>query len=160
MNKVLSLSPQVRPSWFGPKEDAVRYYGLRLAEINQKLRPKQAAKLEAAKNIERFRRKELRNMGASLENMAMYFVDQLARGGAEDEDGNARVSWLERRGGDYAALESHPLQMLHERQQLGESRIGSWRAAPPPGGGSRGGEAAERTAVPPRGGSGRAQQRR
>lgn len=31
-------------------------------------------------NVERFRRKELRNMGASLENMALYFVEQLDRG--------------------------------------------------------------------------------
>lgn len=39
----------VRSSCFGPKVDAVHYYGKRLAEINQKLRPKQEAKLEAAK---------------------------------------------------------------------------------------------------------------
>ncbi len=41
--------PMVRPSWCGPKVDAIQFYGKRLAEINQRLRPKQEAKLEAAK---------------------------------------------------------------------------------------------------------------
>lgn len=49
VKKVLHVSPTVRSSCFGPKEDAVQYYGKKLAEINQKLRPKQEAKLEAAK---------------------------------------------------------------------------------------------------------------
>lgn len=39
----------VRYSWCSPKVDAVRHYGNVLAEINNQLRPKQAAKLEAAK---------------------------------------------------------------------------------------------------------------
>ncbi|CAM9820296.1 unnamed protein product [Pylaiella littoralis] len=106
----LGTPPMVNSSWFGPKVNAIQHYVTQLAQINEKLRPKQEAKLEAAKNIERFRRKELRNMGASLENLALYFVDQLDRGGAEDEDGNARVSWLERRGGDREF--TSPLQPL------------------------------------------------
>lgn len=39
----------VRPTWFGPKVDGVEHFGTQLAQLNQKLRPKQAAKLEAAK---------------------------------------------------------------------------------------------------------------
>ena len=39
--------------------------------------------------------------------------------GAEDEDGNARVSWLERRGGDMDYnLHSHPLRGLVERHEV------------------------------------------
>lgn len=47
--QALDVSPTIRPSCFGPKVDAIQHYGTRLAEINQKLRPKQEAKLEAAK---------------------------------------------------------------------------------------------------------------
>lgn len=34
----------------------------------------------APKTVERLKRKELRNMSESLENMALYFIDQLNRG--------------------------------------------------------------------------------
>lgn len=47
--QALGVPPVVRSSWFGPKVDAVEYYGTRLAKLNQKLRPKQEQKLEAAK---------------------------------------------------------------------------------------------------------------
>ncbi|CAM9886964.1 unnamed protein product, partial [Hapterophycus canaliculatus] len=61
--QALNVPPMVRPSWCGPKVNAIEYHLRCLAEINHKLRPKQEAKLEAAKNVERFRRKELRKMG-------------------------------------------------------------------------------------------------
>jgi len=41
--------------------------------------------------------------------------------GAEDEDGNARVSWLERRGGDrdYAIIEPPPpMETLAEGREV------------------------------------------
>lgn len=47
--QALNVAPIVRPSCFAPKVDAIQYYGQRLAELNQKLRPKQEHKLEAAK---------------------------------------------------------------------------------------------------------------
>lgn len=47
--QALGVSPTVRSSCFGPKVDAVEHYGTKLAEMNQKLRPKQESKLEAAK---------------------------------------------------------------------------------------------------------------
>lgn len=49
VNQVLSEPPMVRPSWCGPKVDAIQYHLRCLADINHKLRPKQESKLEAAK---------------------------------------------------------------------------------------------------------------
>ncbi|CAM9490245.1 unnamed protein product [Chrysoparadoxa australica] len=80
-------------------KDAMDYYAQQVAELNQRLRPLQDSKLTAARAVEELKRDELKKLGGDLENMALYFVDQLQTGGKVTNSEPVQELWMAEEGG-------------------------------------------------------------